>query len=52
MRTTGMGSLYNLHYHVRLVSPEIEKQFLTRSGAGTATSISFAAKVPQVKEAL
>ena len=28
VRTTGMGSLYNLHYHVRLVSPEIEKQFL------------------------
>lgn len=30
VRTTGMGSLYNLHYHVRLVSPEIEKQFLGR----------------------
>ena len=28
VRTTGMGSLYNLHYHVKLVSPEVEKQFL------------------------
>ena len=28
VRTTGMGSLYNLHYHVTLVSSEVEKQFL------------------------
>ena len=44
VRTTGMGSLYNLHYYVRLVLPRLRSSFWTLSGAGTATSISFAAR--------
>lgn len=49
---TGMGSLYNLHYHVRLVSPEIEKQFLDAIRCRNGNLDIVCGKVPQVKEAL
>ena len=52
VRTTGMGSLYNLHYHVRLVSPEIEKQFLDAIRCRNGNLDIVCGKVPQVKEAL
>ena len=49
---TGMGSLYNLHYHVRLVSPEIEKQFLDTIRCRNGNLDIVCGKVPQTKEAL
>ena len=52
VRTTGMGSLYNLHYHVRLVSPEIEKQFLDAIRCRNGNLDIVCGKVPQAKEAL
>lgn len=52
VRTTGMGSLYNLHYHVRLVSPEIEKQFLDAIRCRNGNLDIVCGKVPQVKESL
>ena len=52
VRTTGMGSLYNLHYHVRLVSPEIEKQFLDAIRCRNGNLDIVCGKVPQTKEAL
>ena len=52
VRTTGMGSLYNLHYHVKLVSPEIEKQFLDAIRCRNGNLDIVCGKVPQVKEAL
>ena len=52
VRTTGMGSLYNLHYHVRLVSPEVEKQFLDAIRCRNGNLDIVCGKVPQVKEAL
>ena len=52
VRTTGMGSLYNLHYHVRLVSPEVEKQFLDAIRCRNGNLDIVCGKVPQAKEAL
>ena len=52
VRTTGMGSLYNLHYHVTLVSSEVEKQFLDAIRCRNGNLDIVCGKVPQVKEAL
>lgn len=52
VRTTGMGSLYNLHYHVRLASPEVEKQFLDAIRCRNGNLDIVCGKVPQTKEAL
>ena len=52
VRTTGMGSLYNLHYHVKLVSPEVEKQFLDAIRCRNGNLDIVCGKVPQEKEAL
>ena len=47
-----MGSLYNLHYHVRLASPEVEKQFLDAIRCRNGNLDIVCGKVPQTKEAL
>ena len=52
VRTTGMGSLYNLHYHVTLVSSEVEKQFLDAIRCRNGNLDIVCGKVPQAKEAL
>ena len=52
VRTTGMGSLYNLHYHVTLVSSEVEKQFLDAIRCRNGNLDIVCGKVPQSKEAL
>ncbi|WP_418376528.1 DUF4956 domain-containing protein [Agathobaculum sp.] len=49
---TGMGSLYNLHYHVTLVSSEVEKQFLDAIRCRNGNLDIVCGKVPQAKEAL
>lgn len=49
---TGMGSLYNLHYHVRLVAPEVEKRFLDAIRCRNGNLDIVCGKVPQEKEAL
>ena len=52
VRTTGMGSLYSLHYHVTLVSSEVEKQFLDAIRCRNGNLDIVCGKVPQAKEAL
>ena len=52
VRTTGMGSLYNLHYHVTLLSSEVEKQFLDAIRCRNGNLDIVCGKVPQAKEAL
>ena len=49
---TGMGSLYNLHDHVTLVSSEVEKQFLDAIRCRNGNLDIVCGKVPQAKEAL
>ena len=52
VRTTGMGSLYSLHYHVTLVSSEAEKQLLDAIRCRNGNLDIVCGKVPQAKEAL
>ena len=47
VRTTGMGSLYNLHYHITLVSADIEKQFLDAIRCRNGNLDIVCGKVPQ-----
>ena len=52
VRTTGMGSLYNLHYHITLVSADIEKQLIDAIRCRNGNLDIVCGKVPQAKEAL
>ena len=52
VRTTGMGSLYNLHYHITLVSADIEKQLIDAIRCRNGNLDIVCGKVPQTKEAL
>ncbi len=52
VRTTNMGSLYNLHYHVTLVSSDIEKEFLDAVRCRNGNLDIVCGKVPQVHETL
>ena len=52
VRTTGMGSLYNLHYHITLVSADIEKQLIDAIRCRNGNLDTVCGKVPQAKEAL
>lgn len=52
VRTTGMGSLYNLHYHITLKSADIEKELLDAVRCRNGNLDIVCGKVPQVKEML
>ena len=52
VRTTNMGSLYNLHYHITLRSPEIEKQLIDAIRCRNGNLEIVCGKVPQLKETL
>ena len=52
VRTTGMGSLYNLHCHITLVSADIEKQLIDAIRCRNGNLDIVCGKVPQAKEAL
>lgn len=52
VRTTGMGSLYNLHYHIVLRSTDIEKAFLDEIRCRNGNLDIICGKVPQVRETL
>ena len=52
VRTTGMGSLYSLHYHITLVSAAIEKQLIDAIRCRNGNLDIVCGKVPQAKEAL
>lgn len=52
VRTTGMGSLYNLHYHITLRSAEIEKEMLDAIRCRNGNLDIICGKVPQVRETL
>ena len=47
-----MGSLYNLHYHITLVSADIEKQLIDAIRCRNGNLDIVCGKVPQAKEAL
>ena len=47
-----LGWLYNLHYHVKLVAPEVEKRFLDAIRCRNGNLDIVCGKVPQEKEAL
>lgn len=52
VRTTNMGSLYNLHYHITLKSAAIEKELLDAVRCRNGNLDIVCGKVPQVKEML
>ncbi len=52
VRTTNMGSLYNLHYHVTLKSADIEKELLDAIRCRNGNLDIICGKVPQVRETL
>lgn len=52
VRTTNMGSLYNLHYHITLKSTDIEKELLDAIRCRNGNLDIVCGKVPQVRETL
>lgn len=52
VRTTNMGSLYNLHYHITLKSPDDEKQMLDEIRCRNGNLDIVCGKVPQLRETL
>lgn len=52
VRTTNMGSLYNLHYRITLRSADIEKQFIDAIRCRNGNLDIVCGKVPQVRETL
>ncbi len=52
VRTTNMGSLYNLHYHITLKSADIEKELLDAIRCRNGNLDIICGKVPQVRETL
>lgn len=52
VRTTGMGSLYNLHYHIALKSTEVEKELIDAIRCRNGNLDIICGKVPQVRETL
>jgi len=52
VRTTNMGSLYNLHYHITLKSTDIEKEFLDAIRCRNGNLDIVCGKVPQIRETL
>lgn len=52
VRTTNMGSLYNLHYHITLKSADIEKALIDAIRCRNGNLEIVCGKVPQLKETL
>lgn len=52
VRTTNMGSLYNLHYHITLKSSEIEKELLDAVRCRNGNLDIVCGKVPTLRETL
>ena len=52
VRTTNMGSLYNLHYHITLKSADIEKELLDAIRCRNGNLDIVCGKVPQLRETL
>ncbi len=52
VRTTNMGSLYNLHYHITLTSADDEKTLLDAIRCRNGNLDIVCGKVPQVRETL
>ena len=52
VRTTNMGSLYNLHYHITLKSADIEKELLDAIRCRIGNLDIVCGKVPQLRETL
>lgn len=52
VRTTDMGSLYNLHYHITLKSADIEKALIDAIRCRNGNLEIVCGKVPQLKETL
>ncbi len=52
VRTTNMGSLYNLHYHITLKSADIEKELLDAIRCRNGNLDIICGKVPQERETL
>ena len=52
VRTTNMGSLYNLHYHITLQSAAVEKELLDAIRCRNGNLDIICGKVPQVRETL
>ncbi len=52
VRTTNMGSLYNLHYHITLTSTDVEKELLDAIRCRNGNLDIVCGKVPQVRETL
>lgn len=52
VRTTNMGSLYNLHYHITLKSTDVEKELLDAIRCRNGNLDIVCGKVPQVRETL
>ncbi len=52
VRTTNMGSLYNLHYHITLKSADVEKELIDAIRCRNGNLDIICGKVPQVRETL
>jgi len=52
VRTTNMGSLYNLQYHITLTSADVEKELIDAIRCRNGNLDIVCGKVPQIKEAL